>query len=543
MSFAVAIATVVFGLTLVAGASAAMVTFGSNLAAAPTLDTANGDFSNNGHYMPTETNPPPAPPLDHAAEDIGIWNTSLSGAGTQLGAPAGGQVLAIQVKGCAIRDDTAPTSPDGSQVSIQNGVPTPVNTILFQALTPPSNGNYTVPVNETSGQFLMPFCSDRAFPSSVTPSTVTTFTPIHMCLAPGDLVAFHDIGGFIPDNSLGLPSSGAGPWYPEGIPMEVLASVPGSSTASFIGFDTSTYGPGLWGPSDNTAALRAVSGFATEAGQEVMLRVVEGTGDDAYGLCPGGNAIEPTNSNTVTCVDHKTNPGDPYGTCNSQSQPVFAPVNTSPPTISGTPQVGSTVTETHGAWNNVPPGVYSRQWESCDSSGANCQAIAGATGGAYKLAAGDLGHVIVVQESAANTANIEGPISSAPTALVTAPGGTGTGTGTGTSTGTGTGCTSGCAKTLVVGKLRLSKYAFRARQGTTISYQDNLAGTTTLTLTRKDRKHAKPLWRATHHDTPGRNSVRLLDKKLRKGFSTLVITTTFPGQKSPRTSLTVRIVT
>src|SRR6202023_2035296 len=58
------------------------------------------------------------------------------------------------------------------------------------------------------------------------------------------------------------------------------------------------------------------------------------------------------------------------------------PVNTSPPTISGTAQQGQTLTETHGAWSNSPTG-YTYQWLQCDSAGANCTTITNANGQTY----------------------------------------------------------------------------------------------------------------------------------------------------------------
>src|SRR5204863_24845 len=44
------------------------------------------------------------------------------------------------------------------------------------------------------------------------------------------------------------------------------------------------------------------------------------------------------------------------------------PANTAPPTISGTAQQGSTLTEGHGTWTNNPTS-YEYQWLQCDSSG------------------------------------------------------------------------------------------------------------------------------------------------------------------------------
>jgi hypothetical protein len=96
-----------------------------------------------------------------------------------------------------------------------------------------------------------------------------------------------------------------------------------------------------------------------------------------------------------------------------------APAIKTKPTVSGTTTQGQTLTETNGTWDNNPNAV-TNQWEDCSSAGAACTPISGATGQTYTLAAGDVGHTIVVQESATNAT---GPTvaSSAPTAVVTGP--------------------------------------------------------------------------------------------------------------------------
>lgn len=78
-----------------------------------------------------------------------------------------------------------------------------------------------------------------------------------------------------------------------------------------------------------------------------------------------------------------------------------APANTSPPWISGAPQVGSTLTASEGTWSGSPTS-YTFAWSSCDSSGANCTAISGATGNTYTPVAADAGHTLRVTVTAKN---------------------------------------------------------------------------------------------------------------------------------------------
>ena len=92
------------------------------------------------------------------------------------------------------------------------------------------------------------------------------------------------------------------------------------------------------------------------------------------------------------------------------------PANVSPPTISGTPQAGETLTEGHGSWTNQPTG-YGYHWARCNSAGTGCAAIAGATGRIYTLTAADVGHAMVVAEVARNAAGERRGMSMRRTAL------------------------------------------------------------------------------------------------------------------------------
>src|SRR5262245_17701966 len=66
-----------------------------------------------------------------------------------------------------------------------------------------------------------------------------------------------------------------------------------------------------------------------------------------------------------------------------------APDNTSPPTISGTPQEGSTLTGNRGQWSNSPTS-FDQTWLRCDKNGGSCASISGATSRSYKLTSADV---------------------------------------------------------------------------------------------------------------------------------------------------------
>jgi hypothetical protein len=89
------------------------------------------------------------------------------------------------------------------------------------------------------------------------------------------------------------------------------------------------------------------------------------------------------------------------------------------PSVTGTAHQGQTLTLTQGNWQNTPTPPVTDQWQDCDTSGASCNAISGATGSTYILTANDVGHTIVVLETASNTDGTT-TAGSAPTATVTA---------------------------------------------------------------------------------------------------------------------------
>ena len=83
-------------------------------------------------------------------------------------------------------------------------------------------------------------------------------------------------------------------------------------------------------------------------------------------------------------------------------QTADAPVNSSPPSISGTAQAGQVLTAAAGSWTGTQPISYGYQWRRCDSAGANCADIASATGQTYALASADVGSTVRVAVTATN---------------------------------------------------------------------------------------------------------------------------------------------
>lgn len=90
---------------------------------------------------------------------------------------------------------------------------------------------------------------------------------------------------------------------------------------------------------------------------------------------------------------------------------IGSPANSVAPAITGTAQVGQTLTSTTGTWSGSP--TYTRQWK------ADGVAISGATAATYVVLVADVGKVITVTVTGTNDKGAVA-VTSAPTAAVIA---------------------------------------------------------------------------------------------------------------------------
>ena len=96
------------------------------------------------------------------------------------------------------------------------------------------------------------------------------------------------------------------------------------------------------------------------------------------------------------------------------------PTNTAPPTITGTAQVGQTLTAGTGDWTGSQPIAFTYQWQRCDSAGAGCTPIAGETRPTYTIAIA-AGATLRVAVTGTNNAGNTTGTSAATAAVQSAP--------------------------------------------------------------------------------------------------------------------------
>jgi len=97
-----------------------------------------------------------------------------------------------------------------------------------------------------------------------------------------------------------------------------------------------------------------------------------------------------------------------------------APVNTAPPTVSGTAKIGESLTADPGTWTGGPR-RFTYQWQRCSSAGSGCFDIGGATGSIYGVGDADSGHTLRVEVTAHNGSGSSSTAASGTTDVVASP--------------------------------------------------------------------------------------------------------------------------
>jgi hypothetical protein len=110
--------------------------------------------------------------------------------------------------------------------------------------------------------------------------------------------------------------------------------------------------------------------------------------------------------------------GSGLAVSDTAAQANYAPQNTAAPTISGTPEVGQTLTASNGTFTSDTTPTYTYQWQGCDAQGNNCTSITGATSQTYAVQSADVGKTLRVVVTATNASGASSA-TSAQTAVVT----------------------------------------------------------------------------------------------------------------------------
>jgi hypothetical protein len=103
-------------------------------------------------------------------------------------------------------------------------------------------------------------------------------------------------------------------------------------------------------------------------------------------------------------------------TGDSQAQ-VGAPVNVTPPTVTGSATTGTRLQANRGTWTGQQPIEYTYLWLRCNAQGESCAEIPAANGDDYLVAQDDVGRTLRVRVTARNTAGSR-VVTSAQTAVV-----------------------------------------------------------------------------------------------------------------------------
>jgi len=134
-----------------------------------------------------------------------------------------------------------------------------------------------------------------------------------------------------------------------------------------------------------------------------------GDGGQSWSDAPGTSPqYQPTGSDVgvqLRVVVTASNSGGSSSAASAPTDPVLPaapPVNTAPPTITGTAQEGTTLTADEGAWTGSPSS-YAYQWEACDQDGLVCGPIDGADSEQYTPGAALVGSRLRVTVTATNS--------------------------------------------------------------------------------------------------------------------------------------------
>jgi hypothetical protein len=291
------------------------------------------------------------------------------------------------------------------------------DTALATAPTLASGGTYWLAVLGTGGT--LSFRDLRSASSCSQNSGQSTLTSLPAAWTAGPSWSTCSVSAFVAGASQTGPVSGPPPTSPPPPPAAPVNSALPAISGQTIQGSALTTSDGTWSNSPTSytyqwqdcntsgAACTNISGATsstyTLAGSDVgdtLRAVVTATNS-------GGSA--PATSAASAAVTANATPPPPPA----------APVNSALPAISGQTIQDSVLTTSNGTWSNSPTS-YTYQWQDCNTSGAACTNISGATSSTYTLASSDVGDTLRAVVTATNSGG-SASATSAASAAVTAP--------------------------------------------------------------------------------------------------------------------------
>lgn len=182
--------------------SAALITFGSDLAA-------------------------PANVVQQRGADTAFWQVGFADARSPV-APASGQITSVRIKGVALSDRVTGVSPPGGERDFHVQVAEPLAGGAVRVRNP----------GGTSGGFVLP-------PSTADPQGITQYLPENLCARAGDVLIFNTVGGHDP----------AGGPFVEGTPLQIFSRVPNAVASGFMAPNMTNNGNVLTQDTSRTAGL------------------------------------------------------------------------------------------------------------------------------------------------------------------------------------------------------------------------------------------------------------------------------------------------
>ena len=234
----------------------------------------------------------------------------------------------------------------------------------------------------------------------------------------GDRVQeFSPAGGFL--SSFGSSGSGNGRFSrPEGVAVNAtgdvyIADAANDRVAEWIPAlaPSNTALPSISGIAEQEQTLTASSGSwegTAPLSYAYQWERCDGLGEACVALAGAtSTAYVPLQSDTGSTLRVLVTASNLAGSVSEASAP-SAVVGAQPPsnmtlaTISGTAELGHTLSAHVGTWNGTPPLTFAYQWQSCDSLSDACADIPGATRASYALGASDIGTAVRVVVTASN---------------------------------------------------------------------------------------------------------------------------------------------